>query len=583
MKNNFTSEYKTQFLKKNCIKTRSARYKASLLQSLFNPYSLVCSLIATTMKLITFLLHSSWGTVIIGVITGGLSGAGSALLIASINAAISRTDPSAHQLLIGFIGLSILTLISSTISQILLVRLSQEAIYKMRLQMSHWILACPLRRLEQVGPNRILATLTDDIEAISKTVLNIPFVCVNGALVISCLGYLAWLSWGVFLTTLAVLGVAIVIIHLMLNHVYKLLRLARDQQDLLFKHFRSITDGIKELKLNTSRRSAFLDENLETTAATFRDYQVRAESIAAVTLNFNSLLFFGIIGTLVFGLPQFTSVTTPVLSAYALTITYLARPIESIMSVLPSLSRGSVALKKIEELGLSLANYSELSNSTAFSARLFQHQIELIDITHTYHTEQEEKFTLGPISLSFQPGELVFIVGGNGSGKSTLAKLIVGLYVPESGEIRWDGKTVTKHERDLYRQLFSAVFSDFYLFERLLGIDIENLDSQAQQYLQRLQLEHKVRVSEGKLSTLELSQGQRKRLALLTAYLEKRPIYLFDEWASDQDPFFREIFYKQILQELKQQGKTVLVISHDDRYFHLADQIIKLEYGQIVT
>jgi putative ATP-binding cassette transporter len=535
------------------------------------------------MNLITFLLRSSWITVAIAIVTGGLSGAGSAMLIASINAAISNPNQATNQLLASFVGLAILTLISGIGSQILLARLSQQAIYKMRLQLSHRILACPLRSLEELGANRLLATLTDDIQAISNTVLDIPFVCVNGALVIGCLGYLAWLSWGVFLTTLVVIGIAIVIIQLMLNHVYTLLRLARDQQDLLLKHFRSITDGIKELKLHTSRRAAFLDEDFQATAAAFRDYQIRAESIAAVTLNFSSLLFFGILGVLVFGLPQFTSVTTPVLSAYALTITYLARPIESIITVLPGLSRGGVALKKIEELGLSLATHAESSNATAFSPQSFQHQIELIDVTHTYHTEQEGQFTLGPISLSFQPGELVFIVGGNGSGKSTLAKLIVGLYAPDSGEIGWDGRRLTERDRDSYRQLFSAVFSDFYLFERLLGIQLNNLDDQAQQYLQRLQLEHKVRVNEGMLSTLELSQGQRKRLALLTAYLEDRPIYLFDEWASDQDPLFREIFYKQILLELKQRGKTVLAISHDDRYFHLADRLIKLEYGQRVA
>jgi putative ATP-binding cassette transporter len=173
-------------------------------------------------------------------------------------------------------------------------------------------------------------------------------------------------------------------------------------------------------------------------------------------------------------------------------------------------------------------------------------------------------------------------VGGNGSGKSTLAKLIAGLYAPESGQVWWDGEPLTEQTTDAYRQLFSAVFSDFYLFERILGLQLDNLDERAQQYLEKLQLEHKVQVNEGVLSTLELSQGQQKRLALLTAYLEDRSIYLFDEWASDQDPFFREIFYKQILLELKQRGKTVLVISHDDRYFHLADQLIKLEYGQRV-
>jgi putative pyoverdin transport system ATP-binding/permease protein len=211
-------------------------------------------------------------------------------------------------------------------------------------------------------------------------------------------------------------------------------------------------------------------------------------------------------------------------------------------------------------------------------------QIEIHQATHSYqHAEEDTTFTLGPIDLTLHPGELVFIVGGNGSGKSTLAKLLTGLYVPDSGEIRLDGAVIDDLNRELYRQLFSTVFADFYLFDRLLGLQLADVDTQAQTYLEQLQLTHKVSVQNGKLSTTALSQGQRKRLALLTAYLEDRPIYLFDEWAADQDPFFREIFYQQLLPELKQRGKAVLVISHDDRYFHLADRVLKLDYGKIIT
>jgi putative ATP-binding cassette transporter len=205
-----------------------------------------------------------------------------------------------------------------------------------------------------------------------------------------------------------------------------------------------------------------------------------------------------------------------------------------------------------------------------------------VDVTHTFRTDTEDSdFILGPINLTFYPQELVFIVGGNGSGKSTLAKLITGLYIPENGEIVLDKELISEQNREWYRQHFSVVFSDFYLFDTLLGLENFNLDIQAQEYLKLLQLDHKVKIKNGKLSTTNLSQGQRKRLALLTAYLEDRPIYLFDEWAADQDPVFKEIFYTQLLQDLRDRGKTVLVISHDDRYFHLGDRIIKLDYGKV--
>ncbi|MDB6020786.1 MAG: cyclic peptide transporter, partial [Pedosphaera sp.] len=208
--------------------------------------------------------------------------------------------------------------------------------------------------------------------------------------------------------------------------------------------------------------------------------------------------------------------------------------------------------------------------------------LELINVVHAYHMESEDRdFVLGPINLRFKPGELVFLVGGNGSGKSTLAKIITGLYIPESGEIRLNGRAIDQGNRDEYRQMFSAVFSDFYLFDTLLGLHSPDLDARARAYLAEFHLQRKVKIVDGNLSTTSVSTGQRKRLALLTAYLEDRPFYLFDEWASDQDPQFKAVFYTRLLPELKARGKTVLVITHDDNYFHLADRLIKLDYGQL--
>lgn len=222
-------------------------------------------------------------------------------------------------------------------------------------------------------------------------------------------------------------------------------------------------------------------------------------------------------------------------------------------------------------------------NLTPFLLRSFRTAIVLpviaglVGVTHSYRTDAEDhNFMLGPLDLEFVPGEVVFLVGGNGSGKTTLAKLLVGLYAPESGEV------ITDETRESYRQHFSAVFSDFYLFERLLGVVGPDLDAKAREYLAKLQLSHKVQVRDGTLSTTELSCGQRKRLALLNAYLEDRPFYVFDEWAAGQDSVFKEVFYTQLLPELKREGKTVLVISHDESYFHLADRRLRLDYGSLV-
>jgi putative pyoverdin transport system ATP-binding/permease protein len=539
------------------------------------------------MNLIEFLLKASWMSVVAAAITGSISGIGSAASIAIINRSISQITPAHPQappeLLWGFVGLVIVSLITTLISQLLLAQLAQDAIYKLRLRISGWILASPLRHLEELGASRLLATLTEDIQAISSGVFSIPTLCVNAAIVVASLAYLGWLSIWVLLGTLVFMALSISLVQLLINQAVRSFTEAREENDALMQHFQAVTNGIKELKLHSQRREDFLQEDLQSTAANLREYRIDSQRAIALSGGVGELSFFLLLGLLVYGLPQIQLVSAELLSGYVLTISYLMRPIGNTLAILPNLSQAGVALRKIDTLGLSLASRAETMARTNTSPDRFE-QIDIQQATHSYQLAGEDKtFTLGPIDLSLYPGELVFIVGGNGSGKSTLAKLITGLYVPDSGEIRWDDRVINDRNRELYRQLFSTVFADFYLFDRFIGLRLADEDAQAKIYLEKLQLTHKVAIEEGKLSTTALSQGQRKRLALLTAYLEDRPIYLFDEWAADQDPFFREIFYQQLLPELKQRGKAILVISHDDRYFHLADRVLKLDYGKIVV
>ena len=191
-------------------------------------------------------------------------------------------------------------------------------------------------------------------------------------------------------------------------------------------------------------------------------------------------------------------------------------------------------------------------------------------------------FDVGPIDLTLKRGELVFLVGGNGSGKSTLARLLTGLHRPDSGAIRLDGRALNEDEWPAYRQLFASVFTDFHLFARLLGpAGSEVGDGLVKGWLERLHMAHKARLGAGRLLDTRFSQGQRKRLALLLAMLEGRDILVLDEWAADQDPLFRRLFYRELLPQLKAAGKTVLAITHDDHYFDQADRLLKMDGGQL--
>ncbi|MEH2107497.1 cyclic peptide export ABC transporter [Nostoc sp.] len=536
------------------------------------------------MNLIRLLLRTSSLHLFFAILAGIFSGGTAAGLIALINTTLSQNQPSRTILIWSFIGLCLLRLIANFTSQVLLIQLSQKAILNLRILLTRRILASPLRHLEQIGAPGLLAVLTEDIQTISNTVITVPFVCINIAIVIACLIYLGWLSKIVFLIGISFMFLGIFSYALPMMKAMSFLKLAREQEDRLFKHFRSVIQGTKELKLHRRRRQAFLSEDLHTTALSSRRHNVVGMSIFAAAASWGQILFFVAIGLLLFILPTINKIPPAILSAYAITIIYLISPLEYIMSMMPSISKALVALKKVESLGLSLANYSnEIGDNISLKSDKNWNSLELVNITHAYYQEREESnFILGPINLKFYPGEVVFIVGGNGSGKSTLAKLITGLYIPETGNIYLDDNLINNN-LEWYRQQFSVVFSDFYLFDRFLGLDSNDLDIQTRKYLVQLQLDHKVKVNNGVLSTTDLSQGQRKRLALVTAYLEDRPIYMFDEWASDQDPVFKEIFYTQLLAELKNRGKTVLVISHDDQYFYLADRLVKLEYGQVKT
>ena len=537
------------------------------------------------MNLLWLLLKASWLQVAIAIFTGLVSGGTTARLIALINKAISdgfQSSNSFSDLAWQFPTLALIVVVNSIISQVLLINLSQEAVYQLRLRLSRGILSSQLRHLEKLGTSRLLATLTEDVATLTSTVYAIPFICVDIAIIIGCLVYLSFLSSTVFTFTVGFVMIAVGSIQLLINRAQGYLIRGRDEQDRLLKHFRAITEGIKELKLHSARRQEFFDSELQHSAAICRDQNSAALLTFSVSTGVGNLLFFILVGLLLFVLPQVAAISPGILSAYILTVTYLMLPMQSILDKLQALSKATVALQKIERMGLVLAgNKENYIESNKVDIKTFS-KIELKQVVHAYPGEDKEsRFSLGPVDLSFKPGEIIFIVGGNGSGKSTLAKLITGLYIPEAGEIVLDDKVITDDNREWYRQHFSVIFSDYYLFEKLLGMGKPALDEQAQEYLRQLKIAHKVTIENGKLSTTDLSQGQRKRLALLTAYLENRPIYLFDEWASDQDPMFRDIFYKEILVNLKKRNKTVLVISHDDHYFHLADRIIKLDYGKI--
>ncbi|HEX5883037.1 MAG TPA: cyclic peptide export ABC transporter [Pyrinomonadaceae bacterium] len=536
------------------------------------------------MKLIFFLLRTSPRIVIAAIIAGLIAGVSNTGLLALINKTLSQHGTSATRSMWAFVALCTVMLVSRCASSVSLAWLARGAIYELRMKLCRSIIGAPLRQLEQLGAPRLLATLTDDVPAISGALTVIPMVCMHIAIIVTSMIYLAWLSWPVFIAVSVFMVFGVLSYYIPFIKAYNFFEQNRQGWDVLFKHFQGLMHGTKELKLHRQRRTAFFDESLEPTASEIKENGRKADTIHSITSGWGQLLVFVLIGLLLFAGPAFRQIDQQTLTGYSLIVLYMMTPLEVLLSLMPTLARANVALRTVDQLGLSLESELREPVNATIAPPVTYESLELRNITHTYRREGiEESFVCGPVDLSFNPCEIVFLTGGNGSGKTTLAKLLTGLYSPESGNIRLNGELVTDANRENYRQLFSTVFSDFYLFDTLLGLDGPDLDARTQYYLSELQLTHKVNVTARKLSTTELSQGQRKRLALLTAYLEDRPFYVFDEWAADQDPYFKETFYLQLLPELKAKGKTVLVISHDDRYYYMADRVIKLDYGKVIS
>lgn len=535
------------------------------------------------MKIISFIFNYSKRTFIVAALAGAIAGAASAGLLALLDATLRNEQPAPLKLAGYFAALLIVSVLANVVSRFLLINISQDVPFELRMRLSRQAFNVPLRKFEEIGSHRILAILTQDIQTIATALLDFPVFCVNLAMALGVLVYLFWLSPGVFVGFLVIMLLTMGSLQLVNKQARRHLKKAREDWDGLLNHIRSLLDGTKELRLNRRRREAFINDLLEPRADSYRRNNVRGRQILGFNAAGSQAIYFVYIGALVFILPRFWTISNETLIAYALAALYMRTPMAIFFDIIPSFTNANISLAKVEQTGLSFAAASpEIDNASDGVAPTCQ-QLDLYDVTHVYkHESGDGDFLLGPVSLTLRQGELVFLVGGNGSGKTTLAKIVTGLYIPEAGEIRFDGRPVSDHNRESFRQLFAMVFSTPHLFEHLLGHDKVTLDQRAQDYIAKLQLDHKVKVADGVLSTTDLSQGQRKRLALLTAYLDDRPIYIFDEWAADQDPLFKEFFYLHLLPELKARGKMILVISHDDRYFGVADRILKLEQGKIV-
>ncbi len=424
--------------------------------------------------------------------------------------------------------------------------------------------------------------LTHDVDTISDFAFAFAPLAISLTVTLGCMGYLAMLSWPMFLLLVVAIIIGTVVQFLAQGAGIKGFMAARDAEDELQKHYNAIAEGAKELRINRPRRQRMFVSGIQASADFICKTQVRSINTFVIAKTFGSMLFFVVIGMALALQTLWPSADKTVMSGFVLVLLYMKGPLEHLIGTLPIVSRAKIAFGRIAQLSEQFSSPEPhlLLNDQGEQACPV-HSLQLNNVSYTFPAvDGNAPFTLGPVNLSIRQGDIVFIVGENGCGKTTLIKLLLGLYAPQQGEILLNGQPIDPTNRDEYRQLFTTVFADYYLFDDVVQGD-QQIPEDANKYLERLEIAHKVRVKDGNFTTTDLSTGQRKRLALVNAWLEERPVLVFDEWAADQDPTFRRIFYTELLPDLKRLGKTIIVISHDDRYFDAADQLVRMEAGRV--
>jgi putative ATP-binding cassette transporter len=521
------------------------------------------------MILLRFLFARARLRTIGGMVAGLGGGLAAVVALALIQPAVDNAGRSARPLTL-FALASAASVLLNIVSEHLASVQAQDVLLRVRLDLARRVMATPLAQLEQLGAPPILTALTEDPNAVASALPGLAQLCPQVAIVVGCFGYMLWLApWG-FLVIAALMIVGLTVYTLPQRLGAQAIDAGRLEAEKLAAHLRAL-EGIKQVQTHRGRAEYLLHQRLAPTAASSRRHAVRAFGMFLVGTNLGRAFFLIAIFTVLLVGPRFgaSSGTTV---ALALAVLYLTRPLEVILSWTPAISRAQVGLTRIEELGIALG---EPAGSAITPPAARPCRVELVQCSYEYRSPSGDAFTVGPIDLVVEPGQVMFLTGGNGSGKTTLAKMLVGLYVPSGGEIRVNGQLVT--DRHAYRQHFSAIFADSFPFDDLrLPNEAAEAAAVATRYdLARFQIEELIH-----RSAVSLSHGQRKRALLLSALIEDRPCYVFDEWAAEQDPAFREIFYAQLLPGLRAQGKAVVVITHDDQYFHLADRVLRLEYGQ---
>jgi len=461
----------------------------------------------------------------------------------------------------------------------------ESIIHKIRIRLMDQIRHSELLSIEGIGRARIVAAITSDTAVLTQASNMLCFTVQGAVLIVFVAIYVAFLSIAAIVTTIVIVSVAATIFHQKNRRLVGEKQRAAEWERRLFDRLTDFLDGFKEVRLNRARSADLFDDAVDV-SRTAANIKIKSQAETFKMIVTSQISMYVLLGAVVFVAPQFSEA----LGGAALTKTttalmFIVGACFGLVQSIPILLNANAAADRLVQLEAAMRATVSSSQPREFQIPKRFGKIEMRKIMFRYIDRfSETSFEIGPIDFTLRSGELVFITGGNGSGKSTFLRVLSGLYPPDSGEITLDGRYIDQNSRDEYRALMSAIFFDYHLFRRLYGIPNPH-PGEVDRLLEQFRLSEKTGLSEGEFRTLDLSGGQRRRLALIVSLLEKRPILLLDEWTAEQDPEFRRKFYDDLLPDLMKAGATIVVITHDDRYLdelNLLARRIRMDEGRIV-
>lgn len=545
------------------------------------------------MKVIELLRTESDAAVYILIAVGLISGFSNALLLIIINQAAENDASGADnsRMFILCVVCVVIYLLSNWHVQRKSTQQIEGLVQKIRVRIANKIRHSELQAVEELGQSEVYARITNDTSSISWSIETMVQAFQSAILVLFSFIYIGYMS----LPALVIIGTVIVMGALSFYRTAKVSSKAYEEasrkETQFFDALKGILHGFKELKINTRKNNgAFWHFKRIMQEATNLRIQATFSMINSNLISRS--LFYIMLMAIIFIIPAYHAGASQSVVKISAAILFIIGPLEGVIGAIPDIMQSNVAALNIDKLEQKIETAMAYNSATEHEAEAeaetpsplaFEREVRVQNLQFEYPRKYDaDGFSVGPVNLTIPKGQLLFITGGNGSGKSTTLKLLCGLYYPKAGQITVDGVRVTQQNYQQYRELLSIILTDFHLFDRLLGLsDIDQ--EHVNELLTLMRINDKTQIIDGVITELNLSTGQRKRVALVVSMLEDKAIYVFDEIAADQDPTFKHFFYTEILPQMKAQRKTIIVVSHDDHYFHVADVCYKLQDGLFTT